>query len=178
VESGASPVSALRAKCALLPDGGVGVAFALRGRIAALRVPVRDEGAGAWPLWRHTCFEAFVSAPGEPSYREFNFSPAGLWAAMAFRGYREMACELHDTRPAPVIETRQDETALHLTAQLPRALLPNSTLLRIGLSAIIERADGQREYWALHHPRADRADFHHPDGWTLRLNTLIERTQA
>ncbi|MDR2851995.1 MAG: DOMON-like domain-containing protein [Burkholderiaceae bacterium] len=178
-----SPVLTLRAACSALPEGGVGLAFTLEGQLQALRLPA-CETPQAWPLWQHTCFEAFLSAPDAQSYREYNFSPAGLWAAMAFRRYREMERKL--TSPSPLIERLPsplvgaglENAALHLTARLPRALLPNSTLLRIGLSAVIERADGQREYWALHHPRAERADFHHPDGWTLRLNTLIERTQT
>ena len=34
----------------------------------------------------------------------------------------------------------------------------------IGLTAVIETADGQLSYWALQHPAA-RPDFHHRGGW-------------
>jgi hypothetical protein len=169
-----SPVAALRVTCAALPDGGVRLAFALEGRIAALRV--LDQGApDAWPLWQHTCFEAFLAPPGETGYREYNFSPAGLWAANVFRRYREIERDLTDRAPPPVIETQQRDDALLLTAKLPSGLLPDSHSLQVGLSAVIERLDGQIEYWALRYPVAERADFHHRDGWTLRLD--MERTQ-
>jgi hypothetical protein len=43
--------------------------------------------------------------------------------------------------------------------------------LRLGLSAVIERADGGHSSWALAHP-GERPDFHDPAGFVLR----IERT--
>jgi hypothetical protein len=170
-----SPVSALRVACTALPGGGVRLAYALEGRIAALHVPTADE-PDAWPLWQHTCFEAFVSVPGEERYREYNFSPAGLWAGIAFQRYREIERELAQDAP-PTLQTEQHADALRLTADLPPALLPSVSLprastgsvLRLGLSAVVERIDGRIEYWALAHPVAERPDFHHPDGWTLRL---------
>ena len=54
---------------------------------------------------------------------------------------------------------------LRLRAWLPRTLLPD-TPGAVGLSAVIETLDGQLSHWALHHPRADRPDFHHRAGWT------------
>jgi hypothetical protein len=182
---GPSPVSALRVGCSVLPDGDLRLAYTLEGRMDALRLPTQS-GPDAWPLWRHTCFEAFLAIPGEAGYREYNFSPAGLWAASAFRRYREIEREIGhglagDTTGdmQPTIQTERRGAALLLTVRLPLALLPNQVelgaesgpVLRVGLSAVIERMDGQLEYWALHHPVAERADFHHQDGWTLRLAT-------
>jgi hypothetical protein len=166
---GQSPISALRVTCAALPDGGVRLAFALEGRIAVLRV-LDKNALDAWPLWQHTCFEAFMAVPGEAGYREYNFSPAGLWTASAFRRYREIERDLTDRAPLPIIEVQQRDDALLLAARLPPALLPDSLSLQVGLSAVIERLDGQFEYWALRHPVAERADFHHRDSWTLRLD--------
>jgi len=169
--NGLSPVSALRVAYSIPPNGGVRFVFAVEGRIQTLRLPVKD-GPDAWPLWQHTCFEAFLSAPGEERYREYNFSPAGLWAASAFKRYRVIDHELTQRAPPPAIETEQRNDALLLTAWLPPALLPpGGPALRAGLSAVIERGDGQLEYWALHHPVAEHADFHHQDGWTLHLDT-------
>jgi hypothetical protein len=170
-----SPVAALRAACAALPDGGARFVFELTGQMAALRV-LDQNAPDAWPLWRHTCFEVFLSVPGAARYREYNFSPAGLWAGYAFRRYREMERELTDDgAPPPVIQTERRSDAVRLAAGLPAALLPDmpfhgTTALRVGLSAVVEHGEGQIEYWALHHPVAGRADFHHPDGWTLHLD--------
>jgi hypothetical protein len=221
-----SPVSALRVACSTLPGTGIRLAYMLKGKIEALRLPItgapkamwnksarvdsfgfemrceeqsatisngiastcneaaclrskgdnRDGRAqrcpNPWPLWRHTCFEAFLSVPGQERYQEYNFSPAGLWAAGAFRRYREIECDLKNNGASPpAIETEWRGDALVLTAQLPFALLPGASTLRVGLSAVIEHGDGRIEYWALHHPVAQRADFHHPSGWVLYLDT-------
>jgi hypothetical protein len=168
-----SPVLALRVACSILPGGGARLAFTLEGRIAALRVPATSE-PNPWPLWQHTCFEAFVTLPGQTRYREFNFSPAGLWVASAFKRYREIEPEWAPPITSPVLETGQRADALWLAADLPPDLLPSAPMepvLQIGLAAVVERIDGRLEYWALTHPLAERPDFHHPDGWTLRLDT-------
>ena len=164
-------ISALLATVSALPGGGIRFAFALEGRIEALRVPEADAPPPG-PLWQHTCFEAFLSAD-EESYREYNFSPAGQWAASEFRRYREIERGLEEGRlvELPVTSARR-ENGLDLVAETPPALLPVAPVLRIGLSAVIERADGNLEYWALCHP-AEKPDFHHAGGWTLRLDTRL-----
>jgi hypothetical protein len=67
----------------------------------------------------------------------------------------------------PSISTERGAAALVLQAWLPRALLPAQPTA-LGLSAVIETLDGQISHWALHHPHADRPDFHHQAGWTHR----------
>jgi hypothetical protein len=42
----------------------------------------------------------------------------------------------------------------------------------VGLSAVIEAADGALSYWALRHP-AGRPDFHHPDCFALDLPARV-----
>jgi hypothetical protein len=144
--------------------------FALEGRIAALRVPEADAPPPG-PLWQHTCFEAFISAPDGESYREYNFSPAGQWAASEFLHYREIGHSLGEEDPAllSVTSTRREDRLI-LAAEVPP--LPGSPILRLGLAAVIEHEDGNLEYWAIHHP-AECPDFHHADGWTLRLDTRL-----
>jgi hypothetical protein len=153
-----------------LPGGGLRLEFALEGSIEALRVPAADAPPSG-PLWQHTCFEAFISAPDGERYREYNFSPAGRWAASEFLHYREFGRALEGEDPAllPIASTRCGGR-LALTAEVPPVLLPASPILRLGLAAVIEHENGNLEYWAVHHP-AERPDFHHADGWTLRLDT-------
>src|SRR5688500_14038037 len=52
-------------------------------------IPKLTEPWRADELWRTTCFEAFLLETGAESYREWNFAPAGNWAAYDFDSYRE-----------------------------------------------------------------------------------------
>jgi hypothetical protein len=168
-----SAVSALLATLSARPEGGVRLVFSLEGRIEALRLPE----AGAPPaghLWQHTCFEAFISTPGKENYCEYNFSPAGPWAAYHFHRYREFAREMDEEAliAPPVIASACRDGILSLEADLPPELLPPGPILRVGLAAVIEHGNGTLEYLAVHHP-AERPDFHHADGWPLVLDTRL-----
>lgn len=44
----------------------------------------------------------------------------------------------------------------------------SSDALELGVTAVLERQNGQLSYWALHHPAAE-ADFHHREGFCLRM---------
>ncbi|GHT99386.1 hypothetical protein FACS1894154_06410 [Betaproteobacteria bacterium] len=175
VEGEPPAVSALLVTFSALPGGGARFSFTLEGRIAALRVPVAGAPASE-PLWQHTCFEAFLSASGADSYREYNFSPAGLWATSRFQRYREAEADAPTLTSAPIsfpiLEPHQRDERLTLDVELPSALLPSGTLLRVGLAAVIEYADGHLDYWALRHPGA-KPDFHLREGWTLVLDTQL-----
>jgi hypothetical protein len=149
-------------------DDGPGwlLRYRLEGDIDALAIPSPAAGA-ADGLWQHTCLEAFVQDGDGPGYIEFNLSPSGQWAVYRFSGERQWAPG--DTPPpaVPSITTECSARSLVLQAWLPHALLPERPTA-IGLTAVIETLDGQVSHWALHHPRADRPDFHHPAGWTHR----------
>lgn len=168
-------VRAILATMHALPDGGARFVFELEGDRARLPIPPPsppDTAGAADELWQHTCFEVFVATPGEEAYREFNFSPSGQWASYAFKGYRERD---EDFTPSavPSIRFAQRTDSLTLEAELPAAALPPvapGADLRIALSAVIERNDGELEYWAVHHPAA-QPDFHHRDGFVLILST-------
>ncbi len=164
-----SAVSTLLVTVCALPTRAIRFEFVLEGRIGALRVP-QKVAPPPGPLWQHTCFEAFISAPDGESYREYNFSPAGQCAASEFLHYREIGHAFEELA-LPVTSARSEER-LTLTAEAPPMLLPASPVLRLGLAAVIELDDGNLEYWAVHHP-AERPDFHHADGWTVRLDTRL-----
>jgi hypothetical protein len=149
-------------------DDGPGwlLRYRLEGDIGALLLPPSAAGA-ADGLWRHTCLEAFVQDGDGPSYHEFNLSPSGQWAVYRFSAERQRVPGDAPPPSGPTITTERSADSLVLQAWLPGALLP-ARPTAIGLTAVIETLDGQISHWALHHPRADRPDFHHSAGWTFR----------
>ncbi len=137
-----------------------------RGELAmpAAEPPARRDG-----LWQTTCFELFVHPEPGQAYLEFNFSPSRCWAAYEFASYRKSARE-----PAfapPRIKGWGDVTGYWLRAELD-LVGPWASSCRIGLSAVIEEADGTKSYWALAHPPG-KPDFHHPDCFALQLPPLV-----
>ena len=117
--------------------------------------PERTDG-----LWQHTCFEAFI---GGDAYSEFNFSPSSQWAAYNFDGYRAEMRQREMAR-APEIGCDAGETHFALEVYFDIAALVG----KVGLSAVIEEADGTKSYWALAHtPGAP--DFHHPTCFAASL---------
>lgn len=136
--------------------------------IPAIRAPQRAE-----ELWKHTCFEAFVSA-ADQGYRELNFSPSTEWAVYSFTGYRTgmAAAELQSP---PTVSVRQEPGRLYMltAARLPAhsAGVPpaKSGPLRVALAAVIEQSDGGLSYWALRHPPG-KPDFHHPEAFALTVS--------
>jgi hypothetical protein len=152
------------------------VSYLLFADIHRLRMPLAAVPRRVEGLWQHTCFEAFIKEGTSAEYYEFNFSPSGEWAAYSFHNYRDGA-PLDDDKLDPAISVKSEGDCLELIGiirldRLP-ALRPGS-LLRIGLSAVIESSDGTHSYWALKHP-ADKPDFHHPDSFALEL-ALPERS--
>lgn len=147
--------------------------FELHGEIDRIRVPAQSKAGPADGLWQHTCMELFVAQPGFPAYREFNFSPSGQWAAYCFEDERQRSLKAEQTHPlaSPDIGRQKEEGILFaLAISLPASALPESSdALLLGLSVVLERDDGHLSYWALHHPRSDRPDFHHRSSFVLPL---------
>jgi hypothetical protein len=137
------------------------LSFRLEGDLDRLCIPRRGEPDSGDPLWRHTCFEAFVARRGARGYHELNFSSAGAWAAYAFSDYRSGG----PVAPAgfePWVAARRTRGALELDASVNlAALAPHYALaaLEIGASAVIEERGGTLSYWALAHA-AEAPDFH------------------
>ena len=159
-------------------NGGFRLVYRLFGDMARILIPspqpTDEPDARCDGLWEHTCFEAFFARAGETAYREFNFSPSGKWAAYDFSAYRKPA-GAPAAMMTPQIVRRLSEGRLELEVLLAHDALPNGmpdVSLEIGLSAVVESTDtqdGARSYWALAHP-AERPDFHHRDGFHLRLS--------
>ena len=144
--------------------------YVVTGETATLRLPPPAPPGRADGLWKHSCFEAFVRAPGEAGYVELNFAPSGQWAAYGFSDYRTAMAPL-DALPPPEIEAQLhgDRYELAASVELDSALgLPAEGPWQVGLSAVIETRDGSKSYWAAAHPPGD-PDFHHRDCFALEL---------
>ena len=147
-------------------SGSLMLTFCLVGDVSRLSIPESRLSRKADHLWRHTCFEAFVMEGDGPGYREFNFSPSGEWAVYAFRGYRDAGGLENELAPGIVVRKTMDR--LELAAEICRDFLPPGGPLRLGLSAVVEDADGVLSYWALRHPPG-KPDFHHTDAFALQI---------
>ena len=149
--------------------------YELRGNIDALRIPAQVAPQRTDELWRHTCCELFIAAPGIPGYRELNFSPGGPWAAYGFHSYRSGMHAL-DISP-PSILTQVTATQLDVRVELMLDALPlgaGRLDLHCALTAVVEEQSGARSFWALVHA-ATQPDFHHAAGFALRLQGGIQR---
>jgi hypothetical protein len=155
-------------------SGNLVLQYVVTGRMSELRIPPLAAPSRTEALWRRTCFEAFLRAPPEQTYYEFNFAPSRQWAAYRFTGYRAGMSVAHEC-PAPQIEVRADPGFCEVRASLDLdrlAGLPRDAPWRLGLSAVIEDLRGGRSYWALAHPPG-KPDFHHPDCFAHELPAVI-----
>lgn len=121
--------------------GGAIARFRVVGDVSRLRIPSPAEPIRTDELWRTTCCELFVE-DGDGAYLEFNLSPSGQWAAYRFDGYRD---GMREAAADVSVHFGQDIRGFTLEAEI-RCELPNPT--RVGLTAVIEEADGQIRYWA------------------------------
>jgi hypothetical protein len=138
--------------------------YLVSGDVSRLRLAERTPPARADRLWETTCFELFLKRAGEEAYREFNFSPSTQWAAYDFARHRD---GMHEAlvEAAPEILLRSSDHGFTLEAKLGH---PADEPWRIGLSAIVEEAGGEKSYWALRHAPG-KLDFHHPDCFATEL---------
>lgn len=164
-ESPNRAVHSLRARAERTADARLAVRYLLEGALDLLRIPPPAPPHMAPGLWRHTCCEIFIARAGTPGYHEFNLSPSGEWAAHAFERYRQGGM-LADKALAPRIAVRRGAGTLELDALIRLGNLEGRLL--VGLSAVIEAADGSLSYWALRHP-AGKPDFHHREAFALEL---------
>lgn len=147
---------------------GFAFAYHLLGDLAALRLPPTANAVAADGLWQHTCCEAFLANANGTEYREFNFSPSGQWACYGFADYRQRDMGFVP-EAAPTIDFLRRDDGFQLHSFIPASLLPPCPRLNVGLTAVIELADGTKDYWALAHT-AERPDFHLRQTFTLSLS--------
>lgn len=139
--------------------------YSVQGDLRQVALAPRGVGGRADELWKHTCFEAFVSA-GQ-GYGEINLSPSSQWAAYGFDGYRS-GMTVREGFGLSFMDDRRSAETYELTAELDLTDLPPDRAWSVGLSAVIERADGRRCFFALRHAPGP-PDFHHADAFALSL---------
>jgi len=146
------------------PAGRLELSYIVTGQIRSIRMPAAVASTRGDGLWRHTCFEAFVRASPDAGYYELNFSPSGQWAAYQFSGYRNGMRIADEIAGVPIrVRSSSDSYTLQASLDLDRFTgLSRDRSWRLGLSAVIEDANGGMSYWALTHPPG-KPDFHHAD---------------
>jgi hypothetical protein len=153
------------------PQAGVLVLrYLVSGRIDELALPAVTAPTRTDELWRHTCFEAFIRpSPGE-AYYELNFAPSTQWAAYRFANYRTgMQAVGEIGAPRIEVEKAAEQFTLQATLQWDESSeLGRAATWRLGLSVVLEEANGGKSYWALAHPPG-KPDFHHADCYALEL---------
>ena len=122
-------------------DGGAVVIFRVRGDISKLVIPPPSAPESADDLWRTTCFELFVTGEST-SYREFNFSPSGQWAAYEFDDYR---AGMRNADARIETELYRERNELQFSAEI-RTEFANPS--QVGLTAVIQETDGAIRYWS------------------------------
>ncbi|WP_294253978.1 DOMON-like domain-containing protein [uncultured Sphingomonas sp.] len=137
--------------------------YAITGDPDAVRLPPATLPARTDGLWQTTCLELFVAEAGT-AYREFNFAPSGQWAAYGFTGRREGMAPLTMGTP-PAIGITMEAEAILVAVDLAEI---GADTLRLGITVVIEEADGTKSYWALRHG-GDAPDFHDPDCFVAQL---------
>lgn len=76
------------------------------------------------------------------SYREYNLSPSGAWAAYRFDDYRQ---GMGHAEARAEIEISRNDRVFTLVARI-ESEFPLPTL--VGLTAVIEEVDGLVRYWS------------------------------
>ena len=145
-------------------EEGAVATFHVLGDVSKLVLPPRAAPERSNGLWRTTCFELFVERR-EGGYREFNLSPSGSWAAYDFDGYRK---GMRDADAAVAISFSNESNRLTMIAVIDSEF-PN--FARLGLSAVVEEADGRIRYWATSFPPG-KPDFHHEAVRSLILDAV------
>lgn len=161
-ETGCDAVTGLTVEVVRDDPAMLSLRFVLSGDLERLAIPSAAASLRTDGLWKHTCFEAFVGGP-DGAYAEFNIAPSTAWAAYAFDGYRQGMRPLNIA--APEIAMTRSADQLEVAVVLPLSMAGPRQL---GLTAVIEDQAGRTSYWALAHP-TERPDFHHPDGFVLRI---------
>jgi hypothetical protein len=133
-------IHTVEAELLRVPGGAMATFWAV-GNTSRLIIPPPAPPVRTADLWLTTCFELFVADEGS-SYREFNLSPSGAWAAYRFDQHRQ---GMQETGAHVEIEISNNDKALTIISKIESQFpLPG----QIGLTAVIKESDGMIRYWA------------------------------
>ena len=164
-----SPPWSIVSRISLKSDGILHITWNLSGPIRQRAVipksaesPSRLDG-----LWRHTCFECFLSLRCEESYWELNASPSGDWALYRLSDYRAGMVDEDGPADELAVDVRRGDGGLsasiriNLADILPGAKSPWELRDQLVLSptAVLELTDGSHIFFARVHPK-EEPDFH------------------
>jgi hypothetical protein len=139
--------------------GTLKLRYVLSAEIDRLRIPLPRAAERRDELWKHTCFEVFVSAEAAGPYRELNFAPSSEWAVYTFDDYRKGMSAPHAAPPSINVQRGAQRLTLEVSADSGL-----TAVRRLALAAVVEDSDGRLSYWALRHP-SGKPDFHHPESF-------------
>lgn len=147
------PIRSVTAEIRATEDG-CEAEFRLDGYLPAIVIPAPGVAERRDNLWQTTCFEIFWQPLGGTAYREFNLSPSGYWAAYDFDSFRT---GMRDASVEAVsITCSHDHSVLVLNVRIIADLAAPA---QVALNAVIEHADGAKQYWALAFPPG-KPEFH------------------
>ena len=161
-----------------LQDNSVLLRYSLSGEIEKiLWPPIAVNPSRKDELWKRTCFEFFLAIKNMPQYWEFNLSPSGDWNAYYMNSYRRVGFREETSIQRLQFESQRQSS--HFTLDVIVDLNPiiqQSQLFDVGITAVIQKTDGNETYWALSHP-APFADFHLRESFILGLAGQTHRSQ-
>jgi hypothetical protein len=165
-----APRIAISVEAARTVEGDFVLHYVVTGETDRIRIPEPVRYASRHEnLWHHTCFEAFVVVVDDGSYFEFNLAPSTGWDAYRFRRYRDR--DIHLSFPAPHFDVERGNGCFEMTVVLDVTETPElaeNVDWRLGLTVVVEAADGTKSYWALVHPHGP-PDFHNADCFIAHL---------
>ncbi len=164
-------VSSIGVEVTRTSSSSIRFCYRLNANLARIRLPQRVTQTRRDELWRHTCFEAFVSTPDTSQYVEFNVSPSTEWAIYQFDDYRQGARAVSVSSLQVAVTSRDDLLTLDAEFDLTSLGFNANQPLQMGISAVIECFDRIISYWAIKHPMP-KPDFHHRDGFALLLPSI------
>lgn len=150
-------------------ENTLSITYLLSGELDKVMIPPPNQASKRRNhLWKKTCFEFFLRSaqPNSSQYWEFNLSPAGDWNVFSLTGYRQGLQEERAIATLPFkTELSSDKLSLSISVDIAALVGSQDILLGISTVLILEQTES---FWAIAHP-TQKADFHHPDSFALRL---------